>query len=135
MTDAKLAEHDNLFRNAIDALEDSYEFMIAYAAQGRRQETDDEGPSKIRHSISTFKESLEKMASSDYLSETREEAFWNRFVEDLVVVKSALELIEAQKSISSDMVDNTNALLCMRSLLTSIFFIDQVLLPPRQTDT
>ena len=50
---------------------------------------------------------------------------------ELLVVISIIALLIAQPSISSDMVDNTNGLIAMRALLTDIFFIDQVALPPR----
>jgi hypothetical protein len=42
----KQSKEEQQLRNAIDRLEDAYEFMIAYAAQGRRLETNDEGTFK-----------------------------------------------------------------------------------------
>ena len=131
----KQSKEEQQLRNSIDRIEDAYEFMIAYAAQGRRLETNDDGPSKIRAAISAFLISIQEIEATG-LTKINEDAkaFEQRFIDDMLVVKNGLQLLEAKTSISSDMVDNTNALLSMRSFLTSIFFIDQVLLPERPSE-
>ena len=132
MSDADTVTID--MRNAIDQIEEAYEFMIAYAAQGRKQEPETEGASQIRGYLERFRQSLDTIRQSipAMMSEhANSAAFAERFSSDLDVMQSVLDLIVSRDSISSDMIDNTNGLISVRSLLTDLFFIDQVVLPPR----
>lgn len=121
-------------RDAIEVVEEAYEFMLAYAAQGRKQEGQEGGgESQIRNYLKRLVESLGSLetASKDGVGGPEGEAFVERFLDDLAVTKSAAGLLLATPSITSDMVDNTNSLVPVRALLTEIFFIDQALLPQR----
>ncbi|MDH3230130.1 MAG: hypothetical protein OEN55_10085 [Alphaproteobacteria bacterium] len=120
-------------RDAIDAVEEAYEFMLAYAAQGRKREAQDEGASKIRDYLNRFASALGAMeeAAPDALSGAAAEPFRDRFLADMAVMRSVIAVLLEQPSISSDMVDNTNGLIAVRSFLTDLFFIDQAMLPPR----
>jgi hypothetical protein len=120
-------------REAIEIVEEAYEYMLAYAAQGKKQETDEGGVSKIRQYLTRFCEALdalEQAAASEVFTEGGEE-FGQRFLNELKTTRSALMLVMARPAITSDMVDNTNALLAVRAFLTNLFFIDQVVLPAR----
>ena len=44
---------------------------------------------------------------------------------------AAIELVLAQPSISSQLVDNLNASIHLRALLTDLFLIDEILKPHR----
>ncbi len=125
--------HAVAIRDAIDAVEEAYEFMLAYAAQGRKRETQDEGASKIRDYLNRFASALEAMekAAPDALGAAAAEPFRDRFLADMAVMRSVIAVLLEQPSISSDMVDNTNGLIAVRSFLTDLFFIDQAMLPPR----
>lgn len=118
-------------REAIDQIEEAYEFMLAYAAQGRTNEAETEGESQIRGFLKRFRTSLETVSAAipqligDGSAGT---AFAERFNNDVAVMKSVLELILEKSSISSDMIDNTNGLIATRALLTDLFFVDQVLI-------
>lgn len=46
-------------REAIDTIEEAYEFMLAYAAQGRQREPDTEGASQIRSFLERFARALD----------------------------------------------------------------------------
>ena len=120
-------------RDAIEIIEEAYEFMLAYAAQGRKREAKDEGMSKIRDYLTRFADALERMdgIAADIVPGAAGTAFRDRFVADLAVVRSVIALLLEKPSISSDMVDNTNGLIAMRTFLTDLFFIDQAVLPPR----
>lgn len=130
-------EHEKAvaMREAIEIVEEAYEFMLAYAAQGRKREAEGEGEgvSKIRDYLNRFADALDQMAevAPDIVPGPSGAAFRDRFVADLAVVQSVIALLRDQTSISSDMVDNTNGLIAMRIFLTDLFFIDQVVLPPR----
>jgi len=132
MTDAM--QQATKMRAAFDRIEESYEFMLAYAAQGRRSEVGEgDGESQIRQYLKRFEAALR-----DLEAELRSgfgvpdgARFVERAQEDVAVAASVVGLLLGQPSISSDMIDNTNGLIAMRALLTDIFFLDQVALPPR----
>ena len=46
-------------RSAIDDVEEAYEFMLAYAAQGRQTEADTSGESQIRGFLERFRAGLD----------------------------------------------------------------------------
>lgn len=121
-------------REAFDRIEEAYEFMLAYAAQGRKREVEEGGgESQIRQYLRHFASALERLdgALTDGLGDAAGAAFTERFRSDLAVVRSVVGLLLAQPSITSDMVDNTNGLIALRAFLTDVFFVDQAVLPPR----
>ena len=120
-------------RQAIDEIEEAYEFMLAYAAQGRQQETETEGASQIRRFLERFRAALNTLSetTSELSPDGTGKAFIGRFADDTEVIKSVLDLLINQDTIASDMIDNTNGLIAVRAFLTDLFFIDQVLLPAR----
>jgi len=114
----------------IEAVEQAYEFMLAYAAQGR----DDEGGS-VRQFLERAAAALEGLAEAAAASPhpqnaTSRQAF-GAFLEilddDARKARAALRLVLAQKSISSGLVDNLNASIHLRALLTDLFLIDEAL--------
>jgi len=121
-------------RAAFDQSEEAYEFMIAYAAQGRKREVEEGGgESQIRQYIKRFHAALDDLdaALADEFGGPEGAAFADKFRNDLAVVRSVLGILLSRPSITSDMVDNTNALIAMRAFLTDVFFADQAVLPPR----
>ena len=119
-------------REAIDQIEAAYEFMLAYAAQGRRNESEAEGTSQIRSFLEQFRQALDSIEQTIPIlcpAGKAGQAFGERFAADVRVMQSILDLLLEHKSISSDMIDNTNGLIAVRALLTDLFFVDQVLLP------
>ncbi|HSM42413.1 MAG TPA: hypothetical protein VK862_16810 [Afifellaceae bacterium] len=120
-------------REAFDTIEEAYEFMLAYAAQGRKRETEEgAGESQIRQYLKRLSAALDALetAARPGFGEAGGD-FAARFLSDIGVMRSVVGLLLAQPSITSDMVDNTNALVAVRAFLTDIFFIDQAVLPPR----
>ena len=121
-------------REDIDTIEDTYEFMLAYAAQGRKREVGEGGgESQIRQYLKRFDAALSDftMALDGGLGGEVGDGFAARVESDVAAVHAVVGLLLAQGSISSDMVDNANGLIAMRALLTDIFFIDQAVLPAR----
>ena len=131
--------NDNLepaarMREAFDVVEESYEFMLAYAAQGRKREVGQSGgESQIRQYLKRFDGALADLDEGlqDGIGGRTDSAFLGRFQHDIAVIRSVFELLLSRTSISSDMIDNTNGLIAMRALLTDIFFVDQAVLPDR----
>lgn len=122
-------------RAAIETAEEAYEFMLAYAAQGRQTEAETEGASQIRGFLERFRKALDSISDNIALIITPAgdgQAFADHVEKDTAIMKSVLDLLLAGDNISSDMIDNTNGMIAVRSFLTNLFFIDQVVLPPRQ---
>jgi hypothetical protein len=114
----------------IDAVEQAYEFMLAYAAQGR----EDEGGS-VRQFLERAAAALEGLAEAAAASPHPQNAtsrqafaaFLEILDDDARKARAALRLVLAQKSISSGLVDNLNASIHLRALLTDLFLIDEAL--------
>ena len=114
----------------IEAVEQAYEFMLAYAAQGR----EDEGGS-IRQFLQRAAGALDGLSLAataspqprDTTSSEALAAFLEILDEDARKALAALRLVLAQTSISSQLVDNLNASIHLRALLTDIFLIDEAL--------
>ena len=50
-----------------------------------------------------------------------------------MLFRSALRLVLARSDISSQLVDNLNASIHLRALLTDLFVVDEALRPPQPT--
>ncbi len=120
-------------REAIEVVEESYEFMLAYAAQGRKREPEDESVSRIRQYLTRFACALDQMQEvlPAILPSGTGQPFRGRFLDDIAVARSVLALLLEQSSITSDMIDNTNGLIAIRAFMTDLFFVDQAILPAR----
>ncbi len=119
-------------RDAFDRIEEAYEFMLAYAAQGRSREVQEGGgESQIRQFLKRFDAALDEMDSALAHGIGDNGAFTDRVRSDVATAKAIIGLLLQKPSVSSMMVDNTNGLIAVRALLTDIFFIDQAVLPDR----
>ncbi len=113
-------------RRRIEEIEEAYEFMLAYAAQGRAEEGAD--GTQIRNFLTRFGKAVD--AIPDMLETTAAAAgFLARFREDSKTMASVIEIMLARGNISSEVVDNANGLIAVRSYLTSLFFLDKAVLP------
>ncbi len=121
------------FQRRCDAIEEAYEFMLAYAAQGAAG--DSGAGSQIRVFLTRAAGVLadlggvltgiiehERLEPAD-----RYRAFAAVVDRDARDSLAALELVLAQPSISSQIVDNLNASIHVRALLTDLFLIDEIL--------
>jgi hypothetical protein len=124
-------ERERNLAQRIEAIEQAYEFMLAYAAQGR----EDEVGGSIRQFVERAADALDGLATTvaasphaqDAASRQAVAAFLQVLNDDARKAGSALRLVLAQKSISSQLVDNLNASIHLRALLTDIFLIDEAL--------
>ena len=113
----------------IEVIEQAYELMLGYAAQGRQN--DDDGTSSIRQFMQRACAALDGLAAA--LQEAvadRADAFAD-FIpvleNDARSSRAALRLVLAQRVMSSQLVDNLNASIHIRALLTYVFLIDEAL--------
>ncbi|RPI49628.1 MAG: hypothetical protein EHM55_23315 [Acidobacteria bacterium] len=118
-------------------IEEAYEFMLAYAAQGLRTEPGGGVGSQIRTMLTTCDKSLSGL--SDVFTQIvrgdnlQPAAAYDNFIavlaRDAKEAQASIQLVLAQQSISSQMVDNLNASIHLRALLTDLFLIDEIVRP------
>jgi hypothetical protein len=121
------------FDAAIDSIESGYEFLLAYAAQGRRSDRDGPSGREPRARLTAMNEALEalpELVQAFAQSERAEclsqcSAYFEAFGRDAAVAAAAVRLVLAQTDISSQLVDNLNASIHLRAVLTDIFLIDE----------
>ena len=116
-------------------IEEAYEFMLAYAAQGLASDAGSSAGSQVREFLGRLDAALtgvgdvfravvahEALAQAD-----RYEAFIAVLERDAASAQAAVRLVLAQPGVSSQLVDNLNASIHLRALLTDIFLVDEVL--------
>jgi hypothetical protein len=113
----------------IEAIEQAYELMLAYAAQGRQNDTDDS--SSIRRFLQRADAALDGIASCLRAAVAdRADAFADFIAvleQDARATRAAFRLVLAQPALSSQLIDNLNASIHIRALLTDVFLIDETL--------
>lgn len=122
-------------RGRCDAIEECYEFMLAYAAQG--VSGDSGQATQLRTLLASAEDALEGLAESFRTAVTDAglapsavyESFLAVLDRDAAASLAAVRLVLAQPAISSQLVDNLNASIHVRALLTDLFLIDEILHP------
>jgi hypothetical protein len=126
-------EDRNSLAEAIDVIEETYEFMLAYAAQGRRGEENDAGTGiRERLTRADWALGIITAATPDLIkTQDQKSAAAAEFLEivraDAGRARAAFRLVLAQPSIGSQAVDNLNATTHVRTLLTDLFLLDETL--------
>ena len=124
VTSDELKEH-------IDTIEEAYEFFLAYAAQG----VSGSGAaisgelsrylSRADQALTAFESGIGDAAEGqDAEAVARMDQVLQR---DASNTLAALRLVMAQPSISSQLIDNLNASIHFRAVLTDLFLVDEVL--------
>ena len=121
------------FAERIDAIEEAYEFMLAYAAQGR---DDDSGPGEsVREFLVNAVTAMDGLAESAIAEASTiidiGDPAWTDFLEmlrqDAGRAAISMRLVLARPRISSALIDNLNASIHIRALLTDLFLVDEAL--------
>jgi hypothetical protein len=124
-------------RQRCNAIEECYEFMLAYAAQGLPSDGNNKSGGQLRHFLARAVDSLSGLSSS-YAAAVKEsglgspgsyQAFLGVLDRDASDSLAAIEMVLAQPSISSQLIDNLNASIHLRALLTDLFLIDEIIKP------
>ena len=126
-------------RQRIEAIETGYEFMLAYAAQGRQTDKGGGSGSKLREHLVGMAAALDGLgtaataaaAAIDNDLPNAGHAFFAAVDTDARVALSALRLVQARSDISSQLIDNLNASIHLRALLTDLFVVDEALRPTK----
>ncbi|HVV93206.1 MAG TPA: hypothetical protein VHD15_07295 [Hyphomicrobiales bacterium] len=118
----------------IDAIESAYEFMLAYAAQGRRGDgaASDEVREQLRRAIAAL-DGLAEACGAEAAAADGAAAALGAFLDvlsaDAAKAAAAFRLVFSLGSISSQTVDNLNASIHVRALLTDLFLVDGIVHP------
>ena len=123
------------FRTRIELIEESYEFMLGYAAQGVAGDREARPGAQIRDYLERTDAALTDLAGAFTNLVVREKlepierhrAFAAVLERDASDSRAAIQLVLAQPSISSQLIDNLNASIHLRALLTDLFLIDEIL--------
>jgi hypothetical protein len=110
----------------VDTIERGYEYLLAFAAQGRK---DDVG-SEVRATLVAMRAALEGLSDVIGLAagaRTQVAIFMATLADDARKAGGALDFVLASPVISSLLVDNLNASIHVRALLTDLFLADQAL--------
>jgi hypothetical protein len=125
----------NSLADRTNAIEECYEFMLAYAAQGLPGDQGSASGGQLREFLRRAVEALSGLADAfreavkqDSLEPAESyEAFLAVLDRDSTDSLAAIQLVEAQPSLSSQLIDNLNASIHLRALLTDLFLIDEIL--------
>jgi hypothetical protein len=121
-------------RERCNAIEECYEFMLAYAAQGLPSDAGSGSGSQLREFLGRAVRALSGLADAYAAAVKREgqavepyRAFLAVLDRDASDSVAALEMVLAQPALSSQLIDNLNASIHLRALLTDLFLIDEAL--------
>jgi len=121
--------------NRCEAVEECYEFLLAYAAQGLPSDQGSKSGAQVRESLQNAVKALTGLAEICALAVKEEglepaakyAAFLAVLDRDSRDSLAAIELVLAQPVISSQLIDNLNASIHLRALLTDLFLLDEIL--------
>ena len=121
-------------RQRCHAVEECYEFMLAYAAQGLASEDGSRSGTQIRESLQRAVDALSGLADACVTAVTadaRESA--EKYLAFLEVLDRdahdsirIIEFVLAQPAISSQLIDNLNASIHLRAVLTDLFLLSDI---------
>src|SRR5580704_3729078 len=120
-----------------NTIEESYEFMLAYAAQGLPTDSGSQSGGQIReylgraaNAIRGLAESCAKALQEEPLEPAeRYHEFFEVLARDATDSLAAIGLVLAQPAISSQLIDNLNASIHLRALLTDLFLLTEIAKP------
>ena len=118
-----------------NTIEECYEFMLAYAAQGLAGDAGSQSGGQVREFLNRAVAALSGLARQAatlvdrgaLAPADRYRAFLSVLDRDAGDALAAIQLVQAQPSISSQLIDNLNASIHLRALLTDLFLIDEIL--------
>ena len=119
----------------INIIEEAYEFMLAYASQGLSTDQGNDTGRQAREYLTRCDAAMSGLPGvfTRYVEDEslKPAAAYDAFIavieRDAKDSQAAIQLVLAQPAISSQMVDNLNASIHLRALLTDLFLIDEIL--------
>ncbi len=118
-----------------EAIEACYEFTLSYAARGLTSEDGSDAGRLLRDHLTRAAEAMRGLARSctDILEQEqlepaeKYEAFFEVLKRDVEGGVAAVDLVLAQPTIGSQLIDNLNASIHLRALLADLFLVTEIL--------
>ena len=118
----------------VNAIEEAYEFFLAYASQGLPSDQGSGSGAQIRDYLQRCDGALNGLGSCIMrfvqqrgMEPTPYRAFVNVIDRDALDASAGIQLVLAQAAIGSQLIDNLNASIHLRALLTDLFLVDEAL--------
>jgi hypothetical protein len=120
-----------------NTIEECYEFFLAYAGQGLSGKETSAASGQLRGFLDRAAEAITGLADL-FSAAVKKENFQpaEAYLAFLAVLDrdardslASVQLVRAQATISSQLIDNLNASIHLRALLTDLFLIDEILKP------
>lgn len=121
LTDVKNIEKE------IDVVESGYEFLLAYAAQGRPPHLEAESPAP--HATPTLTDMAAALGNVTAALRGSTDEYELVIAEDVRKASAAINFVLAQPRMSSELIDNLNASIHLRAVLTDFFLYSEVFKP------
>ena len=118
-----------------ETIEECYEFMLAFAAQGLPSEEGSRAGGQVREFLNRAAKAMDGLTTT-FAALIEEEglepagkyrAFLAVLDRDARDSLAAVELVLAQPVISSQLIDNLNASIHLRALLTDMFLVGEII--------
>ena len=120
-------------RKHIDTIEESYEYFLAYAAQGLSGDGASASGGELREylkrtdeALAAFMDDMDGVAAGFEPADAYQDA-GDVIQRDASDTRAAVRLVMAQSAVSSQLIDNLNASIHCRARLTDLFLFDEVL--------
>ena len=121
-------------RERCNTIEECYEFMLAYAAQGLPSDEGSKSGGQIREYLNRAVKAIAGLAENCTAAVKQERwepaeryyTFFKVLGRDADDSRAAIELVLAQPAISSQLIDNLNASIHLRALLTDLFLVSEI---------
>jgi len=119
----------------IDVIEESYEFFLAYAAQGLTSDQGAKSGWQLRDFLEKTEKALDGLADA-FRAVAREDRpelkeAWEQLTSvldhDAKAALAVVRLVHSREGISSQLIDNLNANIHLRALLTDLFVMDDLI--------
>lgn len=120
-------------KDRIDTIEEAYEYMLAYAAQGleRENESDSGGIRGFLSNAAKALEDIHQVAQERAAALASDADQWNAYLEilktDAATAQILINFALMQPVLGSELIDNLNATSHIRALLTDVFLLDSAL--------
>jgi hypothetical protein len=111
----------------IDTIERGYEYLLAYAAQGRQTDEGSEARPRLTAMFQAMDglDALVAQAVNAAGGAPDAAGFLDAVRQDAARARGAIGLVLSRPAISSMLVDNLNASIHLRALLTDCFLVEQ----------
>jgi len=122
-------------KGRIDKIEEAYEYFLAYAAQGLTTDQASKGGGQLRQFLKQLEEALDGLADAFRIVAKEDaaapEGAWAQAIAVLDTDASAslanVRIVSSRAGVSSQLIDNLNANIHLRVLLTDLFLMDDLI--------